>query len=93
MEGGRMNRVTGKDAERLRDYFLSLPVGDRLLLLLTFSDGLTPEEAAAVLHRAEREVRAQIQRLMNDARQALGLRRAAAGCASTTRCVAAAARA
>ena len=88
-----MNRVTGKDAERLRDYFLSLPVGDRLLLLLTFSDGLTPHEAAAVLHRAEREVRARIQRLMNDAREALGLRRAVAGCDSTARGIAAVARA
>jgi hypothetical protein len=64
-----MTRVNGLDAARLREFFLALPQGDRLILLLTLSDGLTPHEAGAVLQRAEAEIAARLAWLLDEARR------------------------
>lgn len=67
-----MTRMKGMDAARLREFFLALPQGDRLILLLTLSDGLTPREAGAVLRRAEAEIATRLAWLLDEARRLIG---------------------
>jgi DNA-directed RNA polymerase specialized sigma24 family protein len=56
------------DTDRLRDFYQALHQTDRLLLLLTLSDGLTPREVAAVLECQEQQVAHSLNRLMAEAR-------------------------
>ena len=63
--------MNGTDASVFRDFVTALPRTDRLIFLLHYADGLTPDEIGAVLHVESRDVTDWLDRLREQARQVM----------------------
>ena len=63
--------MNGTDASVFREFVSGLPRTDRLIFLLHYADGLTPDEIGAVLHVESRDVTERLDRLREQARQVM----------------------
>ena len=63
--------MNGTDASVFREFVSALPRTDRLIFLLHYADGLTPDEIGAVLHEESRDVTAWLDRLREQARHVM----------------------